>query len=343
MASFTFVDNGLPFDGLTPALFPLGGAESAVVSLAEALAGRGHSVTVLNKCAAPLEHKGVLWRPLDGVQTVRKGLVIVNRDPRLLKHVENKRPAVLWLHNDARYLRKWRHALPLLRFRLEPIFLSKYHASTWPFQRWWPAKHIIPLGVDPSFRRRPLDAPPPPRAVFASNPERGLAPLLDLWVNRIHPAAPQAELHLFTRAAFYGVTNKAARLAEPIIAAAASLQESNVVLHEMRPRSSLAGFYQSMRAMLYWGDAAHAETFCLSIAEAQASAVPCVARPTGAIAERINHGHTGFLEQDGDKFSDAAISLLTDDSVWRRCRAHASRAPRSNWSEIAAQFEMLHG
>ena len=54
MARFTFIDNGLPFDGRAPDLFPIGGAEGAVVSLAEALAARGHHVTVLNRCVKPL-------------------------------------------------------------------------------------------------------------------------------------------------------------------------------------------------------------------------------------------------------------------------------------------------
>ena len=56
-------DDGVTFDGRTPEQRPLGGAESAVVGLVEALARRGHRVTVANKCAAPLDHRQSLWYP----------------------------------------------------------------------------------------------------------------------------------------------------------------------------------------------------------------------------------------------------------------------------------------
>ena len=53
-----------PLTGRWPRRAPLGGAETAFVALAEALAGRGHRVEVRNRCAAALTHKGVRWAPL---------------------------------------------------------------------------------------------------------------------------------------------------------------------------------------------------------------------------------------------------------------------------------------
>lgn len=343
MARFTFIDNGLPFDGRAPDLFPIGGAEGAVVSLAEALAARGHHVTVLNRCAEPLLHHGVQWAPLGDRRAPPSDLFVINRDPGLLERVPDKKRAVLWLHNNARYLGKWRHAIPLLRFRPKAVLLSGYHASTLPALLHACPPQIIPLGVDPSFALRETRSdPPPPRAVFASNPNRGLTELLDLWARRIHPAVPGAELHLFTRADFYGSQNKSARQAEPVIARAAGMRDHNVILHEMVPRSKLAGLYQSMRTMLYWGDAAQAETYCLSIAEAQASGVPCVARPIGALPERLGHGETGFLAQDADSFAAHATALLTDDALWRDCHRRAVASSTTSWDAAAARFEALH-
>ena len=344
MARFTFIDNGLPFDGRAPDLFPIGGAEGAVVSLAEALAARGHHVTVLNRCVKPLLHNGVQWAPLDDSRAPPSDLFVVNRDPGLLKHVPDKKRAVLWLHNNARYLSKWRHAIPLLRFRPKAVLLSGYHATTLPALLHACPPQIIPLGIDPSFSlRETLSEPPPPRAVFASNPNRGLTELLDLWAERIHSAVPQAELHLFTRADFYGAHNKSARQAEPIIARAAAMRSShNVILHDMVPRSELAGLYRTMRTMLYWGDTAQAETYCLSIAEAQASGVPCVARPIGALPERLGHGRTGFLAGDETSFAAAATALLTDDVLWRDCHRRAVADRPSSWDAAAARFELLH-
>src|SRR5438067_11478312 len=65
MAEVVMADHGVAFDGRTAEAGPLGGAETAFVALAEALAARGHRVAVRNHCRAALRHKGVGWAPLD--------------------------------------------------------------------------------------------------------------------------------------------------------------------------------------------------------------------------------------------------------------------------------------
>ena len=64
----TFLDDSIPFDGHSPVGQPLGGAEKAVVGLAVALAGRGHTVRVFNRCDLPVVVEG--W-PLSVVEVVR--------------------------------------------------------------------------------------------------------------------------------------------------------------------------------------------------------------------------------------------------------------------------------
>ena len=57
-------DDRLEFDGTTPDRRPLGGAEAAFLSLAEAFAARGHAVRVRNNCSAALTRNGVQWTPI---------------------------------------------------------------------------------------------------------------------------------------------------------------------------------------------------------------------------------------------------------------------------------------
>src|SRR5437899_11649058 len=85
MATIVMADDGIPFDGRTPETRPLGGAESAFVSLANALAGRGHSVTAYTSCLEPLDHKRVAWRPISGGLPDEAGLYIANRGYKLLR------------------------------------------------------------------------------------------------------------------------------------------------------------------------------------------------------------------------------------------------------------------
>lgn len=340
MGSIVLLDAGITFDGRTPRQRAMGGAESSVVNLAEALSEIGHEVVVCNKCDEPVDYKGVAWRPLNGT-VPRADRYIVNRDPRLLDLLGSRAPVSLWIHNDARYLAKPRFAIPLLRHRPVAVFLGQRHADTNALTLARCARRIVPLAVAPCFRQTPRpDKAPPPMAIYASHPERGLDPLLDIWAKTVQPLAPSAEFHLFTSAQFHGVANKATDKARPIIEKALNLDR--VVLRAPLPRQALAEAYMHGRVMLYWGDEAHAETFCLSIAEAQAAGVPCIARPIGAVAERVLHSETGFLVDDPHDFAEAAVSLLKDDDLWRR-QSDAARAHNAlTWQDIAMRFDALH-
>src|SRR5436305_9973777 len=92
------------------------------------------------------------------------------------------------------------------------------------------------------------------------------------------------------------------------------------------------------RVMLYLGH--KCEAFCLSLAEAQALGVPAVIAPTAALPERVINGVTGFHHSDPEAFAQAAISLLTDDNLWRQQHEAALRYQQGiSWTEYAARFE----
>ena len=38
----------------------------------------------------------------------------------------------------------------------------------------------------------------------------------------------------------------------------------------------------------------------------------------GGVPERVVDGVTGFVHADPQKFADAALSILSDDALWRR-------------------------
>jgi hypothetical protein len=338
-------DDGIVFDGTTPERAPLGGAEGAFVALAEALAARGHRVLVRNHCAAPLVHNGVTWTRLDEARaerrTGRADLYIANRGHRLIGRVPAAR-GVFWIHNPGRYLRKPRYVMALLRHRPALVTLGPHHAATVPW--WMPSggRAVIPYGLAAPFRApHPERPPPPPRAIFTSNPMRGLGWLLDLWRDRIHPAVPEAELHLYCGPSVYGAVGDAqARAMAEVLARAAALAGKGVRRYAPVPRDQLAAALEGARVMLYRGD--EGETFCLAVAEAQALGVPAVVQPLGALPERIIDGVTGAVAGDDERFAAAAIALLGDDALWRRQHAAAlARQKGSSWDDAARRFEEL--
>ncbi|MFZ4410639.1 MAG: glycosyltransferase [Paracraurococcus sp.] len=317
---------------------PLGGVETAFALLAAAFVRRGHDVE-LRAGGEPAEARdGLRWAPL-----ARGGpsadLVIANRLPRLFRSLPRGR-RVLWLHNPGSYLRKPRHALPLLAAWPRVVALGPSHAASLP--RWLPFRPVeIPLALAPPFDAPvPRHAPPAPVAIFASNPLRGLDWLLDRWTSAIRPALPLAQLHLYTGAATYGGDARLAARAAPVLARAAALAGQGVRVFDPLPRPILAARLSEARLMLYRGDPG--ETFCLALAEAQAMGLPAVVTPLGAVAERVVDGETGVVARSDAAAADAAIRLLSDDAAWTAMHLAAlARGPGPSWDAIAARFEAL--
>ncbi len=343
MAEIVMADDGIAFDGKTAEKGPLGGAESAFVGLAEALAGRGHHVEARSRCTAALSHAGVNWAPLAAGVPRSCDLYVANRGHRMIGLVPQARRRLFWLHNPARYLKKPRVAWRLAWYQPILVTTGLYHASTVPRSVIFGRHEIIPYGVLDTFRHAEPREPPPPRAVFTSNPLRGLDWLLDVWVARIRPAMPHAELHIFAGPAVYrDAAVKGAQQMEAILSRAEGLHAEGVRRHTPVGREALALVLTGARVMLYRGDPG--ETFCLALAEAQAMGVPAVVQPLGSVTERVVDGQTGRIAVSDGEFAEAAVAVLRDDELWRRWHRNALATQRGlSWNEVAARYEALIG
>jgi glycosyltransferase involved in cell wall biosynthesis len=342
MARIVLADDGLAFDGKSAEAGTAGGAETAFVKLAEGLAAAGHAVEAFTRGGRTFEHRGVRWRDLAGGTPDGADLYVANRGHRLLDLVPQARRTLFWLHNDARYVLKYRYLSRLWRRRPELVFVSRSHAASAP--RWVPdgGRHVIALGVDDAFRGEAERAPPPPTALYAANPLRGLDELARLWRAQIAPALPAARLDVRSGTSLYGAAAKPATKArmEAALAAAKAGAASGVRLSPFVARAELPALLRAARVYLYPGDAT--ETFCLSVAEAQAMGVPCVVFARGALAERVDDGKTGFVAKDADAFADAARRLLADDALWLAQHRACLAGKRSRgWNDMAADFAAL--
>ncbi|HWB51923.1 MAG TPA: glycosyltransferase family 4 protein [Stellaceae bacterium] len=340
MASIVMADDGIAFDGASAERGPLGGAETAFVALAEALAAQGHEVQAFSRGAASLRHRGVRWADVAGGVPRSCDLYIGNRGHRLIGLVPQPRRRLLWLHNPAGYLRKPRLSMRIAWYRPLLVATGAYHASTIPHWLLDGGHAVIPYGVLDPFRQAAPRDPPAPRAVFTSNPLRGLDWLLDLWVARIRPAVPDAELHIYGGTAVYGGAAKHAAQIDAVLARAEGLREAGVHRHQPVGRHHLVEVLAGARAMLYRGDPG--ETFCLALAEAQAFGVPAVVTPLGSVGERVLDRVTGRVAASDDAFVEASIAVLRDDGLWRRWHQAALAKQRGlGWDEVAQRFEAL--
>lgn len=341
--SIVMADDGFAFDGRVKDEKPLGGAETAFAELAEALAEHGHSVSCFTNCDAPLDWKGVRWAPLASGIPDTADLYIANRSWKLILGCPRAKRAVFWIHNPASYLRKVRYQWRLWRRRPVIVFLGPDHLSTYPRWKQGGPRVAIPYGISAPFLGAAEREPPPPRAVFLSNPMRSLDWLLDLWAERIFPAVPGAELHVFGGPSVYGAVGAAkADKMNPILDRARSLAARGVVVRGALGKQELARELRQARALLYRGDLG--ETFCNAVAEPQAMGVPAVVEDIACMRERVRNGETGFVVTRADAFAAASIRVLTDDGLWRDQHRNALRFQRSwTWSDAALEFERLVG
>ena len=340
MAAIVMADDGIAFDGDSLARGPLGGAETAFISLAEALAARGHGVTIYNRCGAPMTRFGVNWEPLERGLPGAADLYVANRGDKLLSAVPEARSRVFWIHNPADYLKKWRYFSKMFRWRPTVVFSSIFHAES--CAPWLPAggKATIPYGISSVFLDvTPPAGPPAPRAAFTSSPLRSLDWLMALWAAEIYPRVPAAELHVFSSPKTYGDHGDArADQMNAVLERAAGLSGSGVVIRSPLPKAELARELSGFRALLYRGDPG--ETYCLAVGEAQAAGIPGVVQDIGCVAERIVDGVTGYVADDDRVFAERAIELLSDDALWQGQHDAALAQQRGwSWNDAAAAFE----
>jgi glycosyltransferase involved in cell wall biosynthesis len=226
-------------------------------------------------------------------------------------------------------------------YRPIPILISQYQADTFsPFLPQRASRIIIPLGLPDAVRgHAPRTSTPPRRAIFASNQQRTLRRLVEIWASSILPRVPDAVLDV------YGINH--VKPGEDILKSweghllPAGLPDHikrSVCVHPSASRLGLAEAMRESRVMLYLGH--KAEAFCLALAEAQALGVPAVIAPVAVLPERVIDGITGFHRADSDRFAEAAVALLTDDALWRRQhQAALSLQQGIDWAEQAARLE----
>jgi glycosyltransferase involved in cell wall biosynthesis len=318
MAGIIIADQTGRYDGRALEARPLGGTETMVILCARALARRGHDVTVHTHCDEEIVHEGVRWRPLSRTPPRTCDVYVAVHQPELLGFVPNPRRRIIWVLWGANQLRHYKRIWRMWLHRPIPVLMSQIQVRDY----WRLLPHsgdatLIHLPMQDDVRGRPpLAAPPPARAIFASNPQRNLRALVEIWADLILPRVPGAVLDVYGVNDLQPGQDAWTEWAGTLLPANASdAVRASVKVHPSAPRAGLLEAMRGARVMLYLGH--KCEAFCLSLAEAQALGTPAVIAPVAALPERVIDGVTGFHRADPAAFADAAVRLLTDDQLWR--------------------------
>ena len=338
---FLFVDDSYAFDGYSPQSQPMGGPEKAFALLPQALAQRGHEVSVFNRTTYALAIDGAKWEPFENARPADADVLVARRLPRLLDFVPAAK-RVLWCSGDPAELDAAEARDALAQHKPLVLFFSPSHRERWANPLGLETRVFEPGLAASYFEDGEMRDYAPPRAVATAHPQAGLGWLLTLWIDRIRPAAPTAELHVYSAILNRGVLGgETPPSVKPMVELINAARDRGILVLRPQGDSGMAEAYRAARAHLYPG--ASAEPFGFTLAESQTIGLPAVIRPSAPVlVERVLDGQTGRVAATEVAFANAAIELLTDKASFERTSAKCRELRRARtWPVAAAEFEQL--
>lgn len=340
----------VPFHAASLDERPLGGVETGVIRLSEALQARGHEVTVFtgHEDPPPSSPRYIHLSDANLDAAPVADVLVAVREWKVLMSPLQAAVRLFWSGDAPDVV----HTLGIgdhrVRDRIDAVLLhSDWQTRTMCDQSGFPIARtgIMNLGVDlGSFagtepRRRK-------RLIYSSAPLRGLS-LLPRIFARVRERHPDAELHVFAGLGTYAGSSGAyhQRWRDDWVALAGTLEATTgCTVHGNVPQRQLAREFMRSAVLVYPNT--FNETFCITAAEAQAAGCAIVTSDRAALPETV--GEAGILiagvpgsARYEDAFVDATCRLLEDDALLQRLsRAGLARARAEfDWAVIADQFD----
>lgn len=371
MTKIIFIDPlGWDYTPQTPREMPLGGSQSALCYLSEALASRGVNVTLITGTSAPGLVRGVIcvngaqrpWEHIAGADLV----VVLNECPpemavKLRANLPVDARLILWTQHahdepaiaalrDAAIRDVWDHF----------VFVSEWQRDEYvrAFGIRTVRCTVLRNAVAPSFEhmfapgQRVMDAKAwPPTLAYTSTPFRGLDVLLDSFPT-IRSALPGVRLQVFSSLTPYRV----AASADPYRPLYRRCSETEGVDYVGAvSQADLADRLRGVTALTYLNR--FAETSCISVMEALSAGCLVVSSRLGALPE-TGMGFAHLMPVPSDPAQHAAqyaqflIGVLSDyrneETTERRLRAQVDHVnAATTWATRAdawiAWFQDLQG
>lgn len=324
-----FVDfSGWAYTADTPYQRPLGGSQSALCYLAEALAAQGCDVSLINGTQEPTRVRGVSAQAMDvasgGWLQGCDAVVVLNGCSRVqaedLRQAAGTKPLMIYWTQHA-------HDQPASKALADPamqalwdafVLISDWQAECYRRDFGLPSDRVKVLrnAVGPTFARMfgPQDKvaagrATPPVLVYTSTPFRGLDVLIEAFP-AIRAAIPGTTLQVFSSLSVYQVDGARDPYADLYARCRAT---EGVEYVGSRPQPELAGYLRRATALAYPNT--FEETACIAAMEAMAAGCMVISAALGALPE-TTAGY-GFLMTPtadrrlyAERFADFAIRAL---------------------------------
>lgn len=330
----------------------VGGTEAMTVGLCRHFAARGHDVTLfVTKLERPSTVAGVWWRSATHLRSALVGepspdVIVAVRQPHVFSLPEMQGISshrVLWAGDVLDQTQGW---TPHLANLDTIVYVSDWQRKQWEsvhpplasqFYSW-----VTPVAFDPAWIALPTERSRD-TFIYASQPDRGLVPLLKMWP-RIRQALPNASLL---------VTGYTAELSRTMILADRLIQQTNKMVGGIVParaddKPSYFQHLSTARLLLYPG-AYFEETNGHVCSEAMATGVIPLVSNLGALSETVPTSAGVLFDGDSnsaeyqDRYVAEVLRLASpsaDAEVAERRRAgYAHVMPRCSYGAILDLWE----
>lgn len=328
----------------------IGGSETSHVEMAWRLARRGHEVI----CYAPIppdcpgEWRDTFWKRYEEADFTLDGLWILYRCPEILDQFGPCRP------DQPRWLMcqdTWYPTMtPERAAKLDRVLtLCTDHAqhmlAAAPYlkEKLWRTSNGVKVDLIRDLERKPI-ARNPYKLVYASSPDRGLVPLLEIF-KHARELQPALELHIF-----YGLDNIEKLLAQGHGWATQHFAGLKAKLDRLtqqpgvtwRGRVSQVELYQEWLSAGLWAyPTDFTETSCITCMEAQALGAIPITRPLWALTDNVRHG----VWIDGSPAMDALVRARYVGEIYRLTQdlsiQERLRGPMMDWARATHNWERL--
>lgn len=343
-----FPHSMLPIHGGTLTQRPIGGMETAVIRLGEALETLGHDVRVITTVDNP-PLSSPLYLPLRAVDRLGPVdvLIAVREWAPLYVPIDAKR-RFLWTGDSYDQPQTIGIGDKRIAGRLDGLLcVSNWHADELSARSGFPRDRtfVLPNGVYlPYFSGR--ESRTRKRLMYSSTPYRGLRYMPHIF-RKIREKHPDAEFHVFSDYAVYSDGRSA--YYQPAVKEWEQLKKelelAGCVLHGNIPQEQLAREFMRSSVLTYPN--IFAETSCITALEAQAGGCVVLSSRLGALPETV--GDRGVLIPGSPEdpaylaaFIDALDRLLSDDQHWTALsQAGLQAAEGFAWNRVAATLTDL--
>lgn len=330
-----YCDNGSPLGLIPPDIYGkgVGGAELAMMSWAETMAGRGHKIRIYNNPKQAGDYSGVEYLPQSAFAPVAdRDVYIAYRSPSQFTRICRAAVKLFWSTDQ---YTTGNFATDIFPYVDRTVCISPFHVD-YHIERYKVEPHLIgyfDLGVRVEEYQQDEEKVPG-RCIYCSVPNRGLEVLRLMWP-RIKERVPNASLVITSDYTLWGSPNPLNhehRLNW--------LHQPDVEFMGAIPRKQLV--QEQLKAVCQPYPCNYAELFCISAAECQVANCAPITSDLGALPSTNEWGHLlrGNI-LDGawqERFVTVVSSMLELGLLNTR---HEGAVKRFDWQTICDQWEHL--